>query len=135
MTLPSEKDFENYTQADEDKALKQFQASASVDKHMVRGRTYFARMGDGQIIPITLQLSMRDYEQLAGASNNDKAGLALMNRLAKRGGYQHDLADMPLQELTSLITDYIKVVNKTMGVDMGKSSDSAPSSKADQDAQ
>jgi hypothetical protein len=133
MSTPSIKDFDNYTQADEDKALEAISKDAVVKKHMIVHKTYYALMGDNKIIPLTLNISARDYEAIAAASNDEKAGMRLINRLAKQAGYQHDLEDLPISALTSLITDYLQVVNKTLGVDLGKSSDSAQSSTATAD--
>lgn len=133
MSTPSIKDFEDYTKADEDKALKAISKDATVRKHMIVGKTYYALMGDNKIIPLTLNISARDYEAIAAAADDEQAGMRLINRLAKQAGYQHDLEDLPIAALTSLITDYLQVVNRTLGVDLGKSSDSAPSSKGTAD--
>lgn len=133
MSTPSIKDFDNYTAADEDKALKAISKDAVVKKHMVVGRTYYALMGDNKVIPLTLNISARDYEAIAAAADDEQAGMRLIDRLAKQAGYQHDLEDLPIAALTSLITDYLQVVNRTLGVDLGKSSDSAPSSRGTAD--
>lgn len=121
------KDFENWTAADETKAIQSLHNDAQVSKHIIKGGVYYALMPDETIIPISLQISTKDAQALGEGDTDEQKGMNVIKRLARKAGYQHDLDDLTVQQLGALLTDYVSVLNATVG-DLGKSSDSAQSS-------
>lgn len=128
MTV-SVKDFDNWTAADETKAIENLRNGAQVKKHIIKSGVYYALLDDKTIIPISLKISTKDAQSLSEGDTDEQKGLKVIQRLARKAGYQHDLEDLTVQQLGALLTDYVQVLNKTVG-DLGKSSDSASSSKA-----
>lgn len=121
-------DFDNWTDEDESKAIENLRNGAQVRKHIIKGGVYYALLDDKTIIPISLQISTKDAQALSEGDTDEQKGLHVIQMLARKAGYQHDLEDLSVQQLGALLSDYVSVLNQTVG-DLGKSLDSAPSSK------
>ena len=129
MMTVTVKDFDNWTAEDENKALHDLRDGAQVNKHIIKNGVYYALLNDKTVIPISLQISARDAQSLGEGDADENKGLKVIQRLARKAGYEHDLEDLTVQQLGALLADYVSVLNKTVG-DLGKSSASASSSKA-----
>ena len=129
MMTVTVKDFDNWTAEDESQALHDLRDGAQVNKHIIKGGVYYALLNDKTVIPISLQISAKDAQSLGEGDTDETKGLKAIQRLAHKAGYQHDLEDLTVQQLGALLTDYVSVLNRTVG-DLGKSSASASSSKA-----
>lgn len=129
MTNISVKDFEKWTAEDESQALQDLRNGAQVNKHIIKSGVYYALLNDNTIIPISLQISAKDAQSLGEGDTDEAKGLKVIQQLARKAGYEHDLEDLTVQQLGALLTDYVAVLNQTVG-DLGKSSASASSSKA-----
>lgn len=121
-------DFDKWTADDEKKALHDLRDGAKVNKHIIKGGVYYALLNDKTVIPISLQISAKDAQSLGEGDTGENKGLKVIQRLARKAGYQHDLEDLTVQQLGALLTDYVSVLNATVG-DLGKSSASANSSE------
>lgn len=126
MTV-SVKDFDNWTAEDEKKAIQSLRNGAQVTKHIIHNGIYYALFSDETIIPISLQISTKDAQSLGEGDSDEAKGLTVIQKLAHKAGYEHDLEDLTVQQLGALLTDYVSVLNATVG-DLGKSSASASSS-------
>lgn len=129
MTNITVNDFDNWTEEDESQAIENLRNGAQVRKHIIKGGIYYALLDDKTIIPISLQISTKDAQALSEGDSDEQKGLHVIQMLARKAGYQHDLEDLSVQQLGALLTDYVQVLNETVG-DLGKSSASAPSSPA-----
>lgn len=129
MTNITVHDFDKWTAEDESQALHDLRNGAQVNKHIIKNGVYYALLSDETIIPISLQISAKDAQSLGEGDTDENKGLKVIQRLARKAGYQHDLEDLTVQQLGALLADYVSVLNQTVG-DLGKSSDSAPSSPA-----
>lgn len=122
-------DFDKWTAEDEKKALHDLRDGAQVSKHIIKNGIYYALLSDETVIPISLQISAKDAQSLGEGDTDENKGLKVIQRLARKAGYQHDLEDLTVQQLGALLSDYVSVLNQTVG-DLGKSSASASSSTA-----
>ena len=120
-------DFDKWTAEDESQALHDLRSGAQVSKHIIKNGVYYALLSDETIIPISLQISAKDAQSLGEGDTDENKGLTVIQQLARKAGYQHDLEDLTVQQLGALLTDYVQVLNETVG-DLGKSSASASSS-------
>ena len=126
--MPSAADFDAWTQEDEDKALE---ASAERRKHLIKDDGVWFLAPHGHIYKLPLNLSIDDFVRLSDLQSNTEQIQALKDILAAFAGEDaaKELAKEPAMVPFNILNDYGEVLAKIQGVELGKSSASASSSK------
>lgn len=128
--MPSAADFDVWTQADEEKALEASAAQMKV-KHLIKdGSVWFLAPHD-HIYKLPLNLSIDDFVRLSGLQSNTEQIQTLKDILAAFAGADaaKKLAKEPAMVPFNILNDYGDVLAKIQGVELGKSSASASSSR------
>lgn len=127
---PTLEDFDNWTAADDDAAIRDAVKAFGV-KHIIKNGQYWCLVPGGRIYKLPLALSLDDYDRFMSAQNDAESieGLrALLNDVSPDQGAQ--IAAEPVQVLQNLLGDYAAIIVKTQGVSLGESTNSTDSSKA-----
>lgn len=125
---PTLADFNNWTAADDDAAIRQAATSFDV-KHVIKNNQYWALAPGGRIYKLPLALSLDDYGRFMNAKNDMESidGLRdMLNTFSPTQGEQ--IATEPIQVLQNLLSDYAAIIVKTQGVSLGESKTSTTDS-------
>jgi hypothetical protein len=128
--MPSAADFKAWTQEDEDKALEASAERMKV-KHLIKDDGVWFLAPHGHIYKLPLNLSIDDFVRLSDLQSNTEQIQALKDILAAFAGEDaaKELAKEPAMVPFNILNDYGEVLSKIQGVELGKSSASASSSK------
>ena len=128
--MPCAADFEAWTQEDEEKALEAVAAQMDV-KHLIKDGSVWFLAPHGHIYKLPLNLSIDDFMKLSGLQSNTEQIQALKDILAAFAGEDaaKELAKEPAMVPFNILNDYGELLAKIQGVELGKSSASASSSK------
>lgn len=128
--MPSAADFESWTQEDEEKALEASAEQMKV-KHLIKGDGVWFMAPKGHIYKLPLNLSIDDFVRLSDLQSNTEQIQALKDILAAFAGDDaaKELAKEPAMVPFNILNDYGELLAKIQGVELGKSSASANSSK------
>lgn len=128
--MPSAADFEAWTQEDEDKALEAVAAQMDV-KHLIKDGSVWFLAPHGNIYKLPLNLSIDDFVRLSDLQSNTEQIQTLKDILAAFAGEDaaKELAKEPAMVPFNILNDYGEVLAKIQGVELGKSSASASSSR------
>ena len=94
-------------------------AEAQMQSITSAGRLAVQMAAKARLLAETIKAALGDTDE--------NKGLTVIQQLAHKAGYEHDLEDLTVQQLGALLSDYVSVLNRTVG-DLGKSSASASSS-------
>lgn len=127
---PTAADFEAWTQEDEDKVLEASAEQMKV-KHLIKGDGVWFLAPHGHIYKLPLNLSIDDFVRLSDLQSNTEQIQTLKDILAAFAGEDaaKELAKEPAMVPFNILNDYGEVLAKIQGVELGKSSASASSSK------
>lgn len=128
--MPCAADFESWTQEDEEKALEASAEQMKV-KHLIKGDGVWFMAPKGHIYKLPLNLSIDDFVRLSDLQSNTEQIQALKDILAAFAGEDaaEELAKEPAMVPFNILNDYGELLAKIQGVELGKSSASANSSK------
>jgi hypothetical protein len=128
--MPCAADFESWTQEDEEKALEASAEQMKV-KHLIKGDGVWFMAPKGHIYKLPLNLSIDDFVRLSDLQSNTEQIQALKDILAAFAGEDaaKELAKEPAMVPFNILNDYGELLAKIQGVELGKSSASANSSK------
>ncbi len=128
--MPCAADFEAWTQEDEENALEASAERMKV-KHLIKGDGVWFLAPHGHIYKLPLNLSIDDFVRLSDLQSNTEQIQALKDVLAAFAGEDaaKELANEPAMVPFNILNDYGEVLAKIQGVELGKSSASASSSK------
>lgn len=128
--MPSAADFDAWTQEDEDKALEVVAAQMGV-KHLIKDGSVWFLAPHGHIYKLPLNLSIDDFVRLSDLQSNTEQIQTLKDILAAFAGEDaaKELAKEPAMVPFNILNDYGDVLAKIQGVELGKSSASASSSR------
>ena len=125
---PTLADFNNWTAADDDDAIRQAATGFDV-KHVIKNNQYWALAPSGHVYKLPIALSLDDYGRFMNAKNDMESidGLRdMLNTFSPAQGAQ--IAGEPIQVLQNLLTDYAAIIVKTQGVSLGESTPSTDGS-------
>ena len=128
--MPSAADFDAWTQEDEDKALEAASERMKV-KHLIKDGSVWFLAPHGHIYKLPLNLSIDDFVRLSDLQSNTEQIQTLKDILAAFAGEDaaKALAKEPTMVPFNILNDYGELLAKVQGVELGKSSASASSSK------
>ena len=127
--MPSAADFEAWTQEDEEKALEASAEQMKV-KHLIKDGSVWFLAPHGHIYKLPLNLSIDDFVRLSDLQSNTEQIQTLKDILAFAGeDAAKELAKEPAMVPFNILNDYGELLAKIQGVELGKSSASASSSK------
>ncbi|MCQ4792551.1 hypothetical protein NE692_03615 [Bifidobacterium adolescentis] len=128
--MPCAADFESWTQEDEEKALEASAERMKV-KHLIKDGSVWFLAPHGHIYKLPLDLSIDDFVRLSDLQSNTEQIQTLKEILAAFAGEDasKELAKEPAMVPFNILNDYGEVLAKIQGVELGKSSASASSSK------
>lgn len=129
--MPSAADFGAWTQEDEEKALEASAERMKV-KHLIKDDGVWFLAPHGHIYKLPLNLSIDDFVRLSDLQSNTEEQIqTLKDILAAFAGEDaaKELAKEPAMVPFNILNDYGEVLAKIQGVELGKSSASASSSK------
>lgn len=128
--MPSAADFEAWTQEDEEKALE-VSAERMKVKHLIKDGSVWFLAPHGHIYKLPLNLSIDDFVRLSDLQSNTEQIQTLKEILAAFAGEDaaKELSKEPAMVPFNILNDYGEVLAKIQGVELGKSSASASSSK------
>lgn len=127
---PTVADFDAWTQEDEDKALETAAAQMDV-KHLIKDGSVWFLAPHGHIYKLPLALSIDDFARLSDIKSDVEQIQTLKDILAAFAGEDaaKELAKEPAMVPFNILNDYGEILAKIQGVELGKSSASANSSK------
>lgn len=128
--MPSAADFEAWTQEDEDKALEAVAAQMDV-KHLIKDGSVWFLAPHGHIYKLPLALSIDDFVKLSELQSNSEQIQMLKGILETFAGEDaaKELSKEPAMVPFNILNAYGEVLARVQGVELGKSSTSAASSK------
>lgn len=128
--MPSAADFDAWTQEDEDKALEASAEQMKV-KHLIKDGSVWFLAPHGHIYKLPLALSIDDFVKLSDIKSDVEQIQTLKDMLAAFAGEEaaKELAKEPVMVPMNILGAYGEIIAKVQGADLGKSSDSASSSK------
>lgn len=128
--MPCAADFESWTQEDEEKALEASAERMKV-KHLIKDGSVWFLAPHGHIYKLPLNLSIDDFVRLSDLQSNTEQIQTLKDILAAFAGEDaaKELAKEPAMVPFNILNDYGELLAKIQGVELGKSSASASSSK------
>lgn len=128
--MPSAADFDAWTQEDEEKALEASAERMKV-KHLIKDGSVWFLAPHGHIYKLPLNLSIDDFVRLSDLQSNMEQIQTLKDILAAFAGEDaaKGLAKEPAMVPFNILNDYGELLAKIQGVELGKSSASASSSK------
>ena len=128
--MPCAADFESWTQEDEEKALEASAERMKV-KHLIKDGSVWFLAPHGHIYKLPLNLSIDDFVRLSDLQSNTEQIQTLKDILADFAGEDaaKELAKEPAMVPFNILNDYGELLAKIQGVELGKSSASASSSK------
>ena len=128
--MPSAADFDAWTQEDEEKALEALAERMKV-KHLIKDGSVWFLAPHGHIYKLPLNLSIDDFVRLSDLQSNTEQIQTLKDILTAFAGEDaaKELAKEPTMVPFNILNDYGELLAKIQGVELGKSSASASSSK------
>lgn len=128
--MPCAADFESWTQEDEEKALEALAERMKV-KHLIKDDSVWFLAPHGHIYKLPLNLSIDDFVRLSDLQSNTEQIQTLKDILAAFASEDaaKELAKEPVMVPFNILNDYGELLAKIQGVELGKSSASASSSK------
>lgn len=128
--MPAAADFDAWTQEDEDKALEAVAVQMDV-KHLIKDGSVWFLAPHGHIYKLPLALSIDDFVKLSDIKSDVEQIQTLKDMLTAFAGEDaaKELAKEPAMVPFNILNDYGEVLAKIQGVELGKSSASASSSK------
>lgn len=128
--MPSAADFDAWTQEDEENALEASSERMKV-KHLIKDDCVWFLAPHGHIYKLPLNLSIDDFVRLSDLQSNTEQIQTLKDILAAFAGEDaaKELTKEPAMVPFNILNDYGEVLAKIQGVELGKSSASASSSK------
>lgn len=128
--MPSAADFDAWTQEDEENALEASAERMKV-KHLIKDGSVWFLAPHGHIYKLPLNLSIDDFVRLSDLQSNTEQIQTLKDILASFAGEDaaKELAKEPAMVPFNILNDYGELLAKIQGVELGKSSASASSSK------
>lgn len=128
--MPSAADFDAWTQEDEEKALEASAEQMKV-KHLIKDCSVWFLAPHGHIYKLPLNLSIDDFVRLSDLQSSTEQIQTLKDILAAFAGEDaaKELAKEPAMVPFNILNDYGELLAKIQGVELGKSSASASSSK------
>lgn len=128
--MPCAADFDVWTQEDEEKALEASAERMKV-KHLIKDGSVWFLAPHGHIYKLPLNLSIDDFVRLSDLQSNTEQIQTLKEILASFAGEDaaKELAKEPAMVPFNILNDYGELLAKIQGVELGKSSVSASSSK------
>lgn len=128
--MPSAADFDAWTAEDEEKALEASAEQMKV-KHLIKDGSVWFLAPHGHIYKLPLALSIDDFVKLSDIKSDVEQIQTLKDILAAFAGEDaaKELAKEPAMVPFNILNDYGELLAKIQGVELGKSSASASSSK------
>lgn len=128
--MPSAADFDAWTAEDEEKALEASAEQMKV-KHLIKDGSVWFLAPHGHIYKLPLALSIDDFVKLSDIKSDVEQIQTLKDMLTAFAGEDaaKELAKEPVMVPMNILNAYGEIIAKVQGADLGKSSDSASSSK------
>lgn len=128
--MPSAADFNAWTAEDEEKALEASAEQMKV-KHLIKDGSVWFLAPHGHIYKLPLALSIDDFVKLSDIKSDVEQIQTLKDMLTAFAGEEaaKELAKEPVMVPFNILNDYGELLAKIQGVELGKSSASASSSK------
>ena len=128
--MPSAADFAAWTQEDEEKALEASAERMKVE-HLIKDCSVWFLAPHGHIYKLPLNLSSDDFVRLSDLQSDTEQIQTLKEILAAFAGEDaaKELAKEPVMVPFNILNDYGALLAKIQGVELGKSTVSASSSK------
>ena len=102
--FPSDEDFDSWDEAKE---------------AVVGDSTYFAKTSTGNVYKLPLKISISTFERLTDDAGDPIAAIKGLLREFAPDCYE-PLLDEPIQVVSALLVDFMTVVGKTQGVELGE---------------
>lgn len=127
---PTVEEFEAWTAEDEAKALQESAEAMSV-KHIIRDGNVWFLAPKGHVYKLPLALSIDDFVRLSELQSNSEQIQMLKGILETFAGEDaaKELSKEPAMVPFNILNAYGEVLARVQGVELGKSSTSAASSK------
>lgn len=127
---PTVGEFEAWTAEDEEKALQESAEAMNV-KHIIKGDGVWFLAPKGHVYKLPLALSIDDFVRLSDLQSNGEQIQMLKSILEAFAGEDaaKELSKEPAMVPFNILSSYGEILAKIQGVELGKSSTSASSSK------
>ena len=116
--FPSDEDFDSWDEAKEAAAVAEVMSGFDV-RHVVGDSTYFAKTSTGNVYKLPLKISISTFERLTDDAGDPIAAIKGLLREFAPDCYE-PLLDEPIQVVSALMVDFMTVVGKTQGADLGE---------------
>ncbi len=116
--FPSDEDFDSWDEAKEAAAVAEVMSGFGV-RHVVGDSTYFAKTSTGNVYKLPLKISISTFERLTDDAGDPIAAIKGLLREFAPDCYE-PLLDEPIQVVSALMVDFMTVVGKTQGADLGE---------------
>lgn len=116
--FPSEEDFEGWDDEKEAAAVAQIASGFGV-RHVIGDSTYFAKTSTGNVYKLPIKISISTFERLTDDAGDPIAAVKGLLREFAPDCYER-LLDEPIQVVSALLLDFMTVVGKTQGADLGE---------------
>lgn len=118
----TDKDFDTWTEDDEEAAIKQIAAESSV-RYIIVEKDFVGRFPDGTILRAPVRLSVNDLNVITSTDADGGTEVDQIKALLRVLGREEDLAALEAQDLVSA-TDYamkyMKVFSRVAGIALGE---------------
>lgn len=118
----TDKDFDTWTEDDEEAAIKQIAAESSV-RYIIVEKDFVGRFPDGTILRAPVRLSVNDLDVITSTDADGGTEVDQIKALLRVLGREEDLAVFEAQDLVSA-TDYamkyMKVFSRVAGIALGE---------------
>lgn len=127
---PTVEEFDAWTVEDEAKVLREFAESMKV-KYIIKGDGVWFLAPQGHVYKLPLALSIDDFVRLSDLQSNGEQIQTLRGILEAFAGEDaaKELSKEPAMVPFNILNEYGEVLARVQGVELGKSSTSAASSK------
>lgn len=116
--FPSDEDFDSWDEAKEAAAVAEIASGFGV-RHALGDSTYFAKTSTGNVYKLPLKISISTFERLTDDAGDPIDAIKGLLREFAPDCYE-PLLDEPIQVVSALLVDFMKVVGKTQGVELGE---------------
>lgn len=119
-TMPTVEEFEAWTDEDETAAIEAVQINNTV-QHIIKNNTMLVLTPSQVVYELNLVLSIDDYASFIniGDESDITAIRTLINKITNHNK-GNALCKEPMPVLTQVISDYMRVVQRIQGVELGK---------------
>ncbi|APZ81753.1 hypothetical protein NCPPB3778_13 [Rathayibacter phage NCPPB3778] len=108
-TKEEEYDFDNWTEEDDDKALK----SLTTVQHVIAGDKFIGRFSDGTIVKLPLNFSLETAKELDSLGEDSIAKFQRLLKLFAGEETAEELEKRPLVAVAILTEKYFRAVNRS----------------------